>query len=129
MAPISVLPQKKFESGIEQSTSLNSMAEIMKTISLEPVSCVKVNIRSLDNDGSFSDCYSNRKTLTQPVFFSQEESIVDKDVQNPCLSRVSKLTSHDVSYQCAMCLEPGLRKISSWGDVEYMRVFFVVNSK
>ncbi|GJS54463.1 RNA-directed DNA polymerase, eukaryota [Tanacetum coccineum] len=88
--------RRNARSGIEQ-TQFDSMAEIMKTISLVPR--VDRYIWSLENDGSFSVA-SIRKTLDDNRF--QEESLSTRWVKSVPIKV--------------------MRKISSWWNVEYMEV-------
>ncbi|GKB51913.1 hypothetical protein Tco_0902666 [Tanacetum coccineum] len=74
--------RRNARSGIEQ-TQFDSMAEIMKTISLVPR--VDRYIWSLENDGSFSVA-SIRKTLDDNRF--QDDRLRQGWDQNPCLSRL-----------------------------------------
>ncbi|GJT16917.1 RNA-directed DNA polymerase, eukaryota, reverse transcriptase zinc-binding domain protein [Tanacetum coccineum] len=114
-AQLSYTFRRNARSGIEQ-TQFDSMAEIMKTISLVPR--VDRYIWSLENDGSFSVA-SIRKTLDGQTVPGRR--VVDSKVvkSNPCLSRLifwlGKLN--------LMLFLLVMRKISSWWNVEYMEVF------
>ncbi|GJQ99314.1 RNA-directed DNA polymerase, eukaryota [Tanacetum coccineum] len=136
-------------SGIEQ-TQFDSMAEIMKTISLVPR--VDRYIWSLENDGSFSVA-SIRKTLDDNRF--QEESLSTRWVKSvpikvnilawkvksnalPTRFNISRRGMDIDSIDCPICkmgvettshvffqcnvVRQVMRKISSWWNVEYMEV-------
>ncbi|GJW24668.1 RNA-directed DNA polymerase, eukaryota [Tanacetum coccineum] len=141
--------RRNARSGIEQ-TQFDSMAEIMKTISLVPR--VDRYIWSLENDGSFSVA-SIRKTLDDNRF--QEESLSTRWVKSvpikvnilawkvksnalPTRFNISRRGMDIDSIDCPICkmgvettshvffqcnvVRQVMRKISSWWNVEYMEV-------